>query len=69
MRLISFCFSLKIEQNHQEKTIKLSKLVYINKVFIKFYLDKTHLVNILMKEKIFFEQKAKINKKVSLSKK
>lgn len=30
--------------------IKLLQLTYINKIFAKFYLDKTYVVNILIKE-------------------
>lgn len=50
MGLISFCLSLKVEQNWEKKTIKLSQPAYIDKVFIKFYLNKAHPINILIKK-------------------
>lgn len=57
MGSISFYLGLKIEQNRQEKTIKLSQPAYIDKLLTKFYLDKTHPVNTPMKEGTFLEQK------------
>lgn len=54
---ISFYLRLKMEWNWEKKIIKLSQPAYINKIFAKFYLDKAHLVNILMKENAFLLQK------------
>ncbi len=55
MGLISFYLGLKVEQNRQEKTIKLSQPACIDKVLSKFYLDKAYSVNTLMKDATHFE--------------
>lgn len=47
---VSFYLVLKIDQNREKYIIKPSQLAYINKVLSKFYLDKTYVVNILIKE-------------------
>ena len=47
--LISFYLGLKVEQNWHEQIIKLSQIAYIDKIVSKFYLNKTHTVNILWK--------------------
>lgn len=47
MELISF--GLKVSQNHERKTIKLSQLVYINKILVKFQLSQDNTSNIPMK--------------------
>lgn len=54
MELISFYLGLKVEQNQEKKTIKLSQPSYINKVLAKFYLDKVYFVNNLMKKSVLF---------------
>lgn len=63
IRLISFYLGLKVEQNRQKKTIKLSQPVYIDKVFTKIYFNKAYPVNILIKEEIPLKQRAKADKK------
>ena len=50
---ISFYLGLKIEQNREKKTIKLSQPLYIDKVLTKFHLDKANLVNTPIKESAF----------------
>lgn len=50
MRLISFYLGLKIEQNHEQKTIKLFQSMYINKVLVKFHLNKAYPINTPIKE-------------------
>lgn len=50
--LISFYLKLKIEQNQEKQTIKLSQPAYINKVLSKFYLDKAFMATTLMKKSI-----------------
>lgn len=50
IELISFYLGLKVEKFCQKKIIKLSQPVYIQKIFIKYHLDKANLTNILMKE-------------------
>ncbi len=57
IRPISFYLGLKVEQNQQEKTIKLSEPAYIDKVLAKFHLDKAHSINIPMKKATLFEQR------------
>ena len=60
IRPISFYLGFKVEQNQQEKTIKLSQPAYIDKVLAEFHLDKAHSVNIPMKEATLFEQRTDI---------
>lgn len=48
--LINFYLVLKVEKLCQKKIIKLFELVYIQKIFIKYYLDKVNCTNILMKK-------------------
>ncbi len=50
MRPISFYLGLRVEQNRQGKTIKLSQPTYIDKVVAKFHLNKAPSVNTLIKE-------------------
>lgn len=50
MSPISFYLELKVEQNQESQTIKFSPPVYINKVFNKFYLNKSNTINISMKK-------------------
>lgn len=64
---ISFYLGLKVEQNSQEKTIKLSQPAYIDKVLTKFYLDKAHPVNTPMKEETSFKQRAEADREASPS--
>lgn len=47
---ISFYLGLKIEQDWKNRTIKLSQLVYIQKVLAKYDFDKANRTKILMKE-------------------
>lgn len=56
---ISFYLSLKLEQNRENWTIKMSQSVYIHKIFNKFYHDKASIIYIPIKKTIFFEQKTK----------
>lgn len=66
IRPIRFYLGLKIEQNHQKKTIKLSQYAYIKKILAKFHLDKAYLVNKSIKDQTLFEQET--DKKAFLSK-
>lgn len=54
MGLISFYFDLKVEQNREKKTIKLSQPAYIKKILCQFFLDQTNLLNTLMRESVQF---------------
>lgn len=54
---ISFYLSLKVEWNWKKKIMKLFQPAYINKIFAKFYLNKAHFINTLMKENAFLLQK------------
>ncbi len=42
---ISFYLGLKVEQDQAKQTIKLLQPGYIDKIVVKFYLDKTYVVN------------------------
>lgn len=55
--LISFYFSLKIDQDYEKKTFKLSQLVYINKILAKYYFDQVKLSNTLIKKKSSYQAK------------
>lgn len=56
---ISFHLRLKIEQNQENRTIKLFKRAYINKIFNKFHLNKANAVNTLMKETTLLQPRIK----------
>lgn len=47
---ISFYLGVKVKQNKEKLTIKLSQSVYIDKVFSKFYLDKAYTINTSIKK-------------------
>lgn len=47
---ISFYLGLKVERNRDNQTIKLSQPAYIDKILIKFHLDKANTINTPMKE-------------------
>lgn len=47
---ISFYLGLKVQQDREKKTIKLSQPAYIDKVMEKFHLNKANVVNTTMKE-------------------
>ena len=47
---ISFYLRLKVEQNWQKRTIKLSRPAFIDKVLSKFHLDKANAATTPMKE-------------------
>lgn len=55
--LISFYLGLKVQQDWENQTIKLSQSAYINKVFNKFHLNKLYAINTLIKEIVLFKQK------------
>ena len=46
---ISFYLGLKVQQNQENRTIKLSKPAYINKVINKFDFDKAYAINTPMR--------------------
>lgn len=50
MGLISFYLGRKVEQNQAKRMIKLSQMVYIDKVLSKFYFDQAHTLNIPIEE-------------------
>lgn len=54
---MSFYLSLKVQQNWENQIIKLSQPAYIQKILNKFYLNKAHAVNNLIKETALFKQK------------
>lgn len=64
---ISFYFILKIEQDCKKKNIKLSQPTYIDKVFIRFHLDKAYFINTQIKVSILLQQKT--DKKIFTSEK
>ena len=47
---MSFYLGLKVKRNRDNRTIKLSQPVYIDKVLNKFHLDKANTINTPMKE-------------------
>lgn len=49
---ISFYHGLKVEQNREKKTIKLSQLARIQKVLAKYHLDKANSTNTPIKKVI-----------------
>lgn len=53
IRSINFYLGLKVKRDHQKQILKLSQLVYINKILIKYHLKLIKLYNILIKEVIF----------------
>ena len=57
MRPISFYLGLKVERDHEKKTIKLSQPAYIDKVLARFHLQKAHPVNTLMKKSVLLQQR------------
>ena len=58
MGSISFYLGLKIEQNREKRTIKLSHLAYIDKVLNRFHFDEANAVDTLMKETTLFQPRA-----------
>lgn len=56
---ISFYQRLKVERNEEHRTIKLSQLAYIDKVFSKFHFDKANMVKIPIKETTLLQPRAK----------
>lgn len=54
---ISFYLGLKVDQDPEQKTVKLFQPAYINKVLAKFHLNKDNPVNTLMKEFAFLTQR------------
>lgn len=52
---ISFYLGLKVQWDRENWMIKLSQLVYINKIFNKLYLNKAYAVNTPIKETAFFK--------------
>lgn len=52
---ISFYLGLKVQQNWENWTIKLTHPAYINKALNKFHLDKVYAINIPMKEIAFLK--------------
>ena len=63
---INFYLGLKVEQDREKKTIKLSQPSYIDKVLAKFHLDKAHPVNTPMKESVLLQPRT--DEKASSSK-
>lgn len=49
IELISFYLGLKININCKKKTIKLSQLIYIEKILTKYHLDKAIIINTSIK--------------------
>lgn len=47
---ISFYLGLKVSWDHENKTIKFSQPVYIDKILTKFHLDQANISNTSMKE-------------------
>lgn len=64
---ISFYFGLKVERNKEKQTIKLSQLVYINKVLNKFYLNKANSANIPMKKITLLQPRIKKDNVVTIA--
>ncbi len=54
---ISFYLGWRIDQDRKRQTIKLSQPAYIEKVLVKFYLDKANPVNTPMKKSIPLSQR------------
>lgn len=52
---ISFYLGLKVQRDSENKLIKLSQPVYINKVLNNFNFDKTYTINIIMKKTALFK--------------
>lgn len=57
--LVSFYLGLKIKQNQENRTIKLSQPAYIDKIFNKFHLDKAHTINTPIKESLLLQPRIK----------
>lgn len=47
---INFYFGLKVEQNREDKTIKISQPMYIKNILCKFFLDLANLSNTLIRK-------------------
>lgn len=47
---INFYLGLKVNRNHQKRTIKLSQPIYIQKILTKYYPDKVNTTNTPMKK-------------------
>lgn len=60
IKLISFYLGFKVNQDHEKKTIKLSKLVYIDKILSKFYLTQANTSNRLMRKSSLIFNKGKV---------
>ena len=56
---ISFYLGLKVQQDRENRMIKLSQLAYIEKVLNKFHLDKAHAIKTPMKETALLKQRTK----------
>lgn len=54
IRSNNFYLGLKVEQDQEQKIMKLFQLTYIHKVLAKFKLDKSYSVNTPMKKYILF---------------
>lgn len=59
MESISFDLGLIIDYDQSKLTIKLLQLAYINKIFNKFYFDKTYAVMTLIKNNFILKTKIK----------
>lgn len=57
IRSISFYQGLKVDEDQEKKIIKLFQPIYIDKILIKFHLNKAHFINIRMKKNAFLHQK------------
>ncbi len=54
---ISFYLGLKVERDHPNKTLKLSQLAYIDKIFSKYHLNLAKPCNTLMIKAIILQNK------------
>ena len=50
MGLIKFYLCLKVQQDRENRIIKLSQLAYINKILKKFYFSKVHAIKTPIKK-------------------
>lgn len=66
---ISFYLGLKVVQDREKKTIKLSQLAYIDKVLERFHLNGANTANCPMKESILLTPRIEAEGKASLSEK
>lgn len=54
---INFYLGLKMQQDRENRTIKLSQPAYINKILNQFQLDKAHTINTPIKKTALLKQK------------